>query len=1202
MPILRSLRSRLLLLLVVAFLLLFGGAAYHFAGERSESLAQARQALLRTAKLITTEEALRVARAHTLLHSLAPLAGIQHAAELGSQCQRELAVALASNPDVNDILVARANGEVVCAAKPSEQSLNVARQPYFKAALVAREFVAGGPVARPSTGGLAIPVAEPLVDGVSQPQGMLAVFVGLSWPHSMRTRDELPAGARLVVRDGLGRAVLRFPERGARVGKPTAHAQLAKLALAKQEGFTQVSDGDGVRRLYGFVPFLQTTSGPLSLWVGVSQHRITALADSAFRWGTTLALGVVLLTLGMVWIGSERLFLRRVAALSRAAKQLGQGNLAARTELRPAADEVGALSRTFDEMAEGLQKKDDQLKATNKHLELINRALRVLSAVNRALLHMSEEKQLLDEMCRVLVEVGGYRMAWVGYAEDNTQKTVRPVAHSGFESQYLEGIEVTWADSEFGQEPSGTAIRTASPIVVNNVSTEPDFAPWRAEARERGYGSTVALPLKSDEGKVLGVLRAYAVEAGAFGDEEVQVLLEVAQDLSFGISTMRARAERARLEVALRKAEGRLLAALQGNLDAFCVLNPVRGENGAVVDMEFTELNAHAEVLLRRPSEELLGRRFLEVFPSYEELLRGYIPVLESGHPKDEQVSMRTLSGRTLWIRHQVVPLEDGVAVFWRDITEGMEASQKLKASEKKYRELLESLQEGIYLIDPEARTTFVNPRMAEMLGYPVEEMLGKSVFDFVAEREAQILRHRFEQRRQGVRDSYELEWLRKDGSGLYARVEGCPIYDDEGTFVGSLAAVIDLTERRRSELALERANRALKTISVANEELVRATDETQLLQAVCRVIVEQGNYPKAWVGYAEDDPGKSITPKAWAGAGVEPLVTQRNISWDAESPSGQGLVARVIRTGRSLVSHDVATDPGVVFSRELALATGTQSILVLPLLARKNRALGFLSIHGNQPGLFDEGHVALLRQLADDLSYGIEALRAKAERDRVAYEHLHHAEILRKSLMDSIKAIAATVEMRDPYTAGHQERVAELAVAVAKEVGLSKEKVQGIYVAGIVHDLGKIGTPVEILNRPGKLSAVEFALIKQHAEAGYEILRNVEFPWPIADIVRQHHERLDGSGYPHGLKDGAILPEARILAVADVVEAMASHRPYRPGLGIERALQEIERGRGTLYDAPVVDACVKLFREGRFSFEQKHPEHTAAVSVPHLH
>ena len=197
---------------------------------------------------------------------------------------------------------------------------------------------------------------------------------------------------------------------------------------------------------------------------------------------------------------------------------------------------------------------------------------------------------------------------------------------------------------------------------------------------------------------------------------------------------------------------------------------------------------------------------------------------------------------------------------------------------------------------------------------------------------------------------------------------------------------------------------------------------------------------------------------------------------------------------------------------------------------------------------------------------------------------------------MESIKAIAATVEMRDPYTAGHQERVAELAVAVAKEVGLSKEKVQGIYVAGIVHDLGKIGTPVEILNRPGKLSAVEFALIKQHAEAGYEILRNVEFPWPIAEIVRQHHERLDGSGYPHGLKDGAILPEARILAVADVVEAMASHRPYRPGLGIERALQEIERGRGTLYDASVVDACVKLFREGRFSFEKARPEQTANV------
>ncbi len=826
--------------------------------------------------------------------------------------------------------------------------------------------------------------------------------------------------------------------------------------------------------------------------------------------------------------------------------------------------------------------------AMSENLERINRALRVLSSSNRALLHASEEKQLLDEACRVLVEVGGYRMAWVGYAQDDAQKTVRPVAYRGVEKQYLDGLELTWADTERGQEPSGTAIRSASSVVVNNVFTEPSFEPWRSEARAGGYGSTVALPLKSDEGKVLGVLRAYAVDAGAFGDEELRVLLELAQDLSFGISTVRARAERARLEAALRKAEGRLHAALQGNLDAFCVLNPVRGENGAVVDMEFAELNPRAEVLLKRPAEELLGRRFLEVFPSYEELLRRYIPILESGHPKDEQVSMRTPSGRTLWIRHQVVPLGDGVAVFWQDITEGMQASLRLKASEKKYRELLESLQEGVWAVDTEARTTFVNPRMAEMLGYSIDEMLGKPLFMFVGEREAQILEQHFEQRHRGLKEDYELEFVRRDGATRQLRITASPLHDDQGSFAGSLAGVIDITERHVNELALARANRTIATLSAVNEELVRVSDEEQLLWAVCRVVVERGGYAKAWVGYAEDDTAKSITPKAWAGAEAEDLFSQINLTWDAESKAGNGLAGRAIRTGKIQVTQDVTRDATLVASRELVIGKGTRAILVLPLLTGVTRALGFLSIHANEPRIFDAEQVALLHQLAEDLSFGIAARRTKVERDRIASEHEHDAAVLRNSLLQSVEAIAATVEMRDPYTSGHQKRVAYLAVAIAREMGISEDNVQGLYLAGIVHDVGKIAVPAEILSKPAKLSKVEYTLIQQHVEAGYEILKGIRFPWPIADIVRQHHERLDGTGYPQGLKDGAILPEARILAVADVVESMASHRPYRPARGMDAALAEIEQGRGIKFDSAVVDACLRLCRDGKFSFENE--------------
>ena len=202
--------------------------------------------------------------------------------------------------------------------------------------------------------------------------------------------------------------------------------------------------------------------------------------------------------------------------------------------------------------------------------------------------------------------------------------------------------------------------------------------------------------------------------------------------------------------------------------------------------------------------------------------------------------------------------------------------------------------------------------------------------------------------------------------------------------------------------------------------------------------------------------------------------------------------------------------------------------------------------------------------------------------------ERKYQTELLQKSLEQSIQSIIDTVEKRDPYTAGHQHRVSDLSVCIAKEMGLPAETIHGIRLAAAIHDLGKIQVPVEILSKPGKLSDIEFMLIKTHAQAGYDILKHVDYPWPIATMIWQHHERLDGLGYPQGLKGEEIMLESRILAVADVIEAMASHRPYRPALGIEAALAEIERARGSSFDSTVVDACLKLFREGRFTFSEQ--------------
>ncbi|MDD5723863.1 MAG: PAS domain S-box protein [Syntrophales bacterium] len=208
-------------------------------------------------------------------------------------------------------------------------------------------------------------------------------------------------------------------------------------------------------------------------------------------------------------------------------------------------------------------------------------------------------------------------------------------------------------------------------------------------------------------------------------------------------------------------------------------------------------------------------------------------------------------------------------------------------------------------------------------------------------------------------------------------------------------------------------------------------------------------------------------------------------------------------------------------------------------------------------------------------------------ERRKAEEQLLHNLDTLRRAVNTTIQVMVSAVEVRDAYTAGHQRRSADLSHAIATEMGFSEDKIEGIHMAASIHDIGKLSVPAEILSKPTKLSDIEFSLIKEHSRKGYEILKDVESPWPLAEIVYQHHERMDGSGYPRNLKGEEIIVEARILAVADVVEAMASHRPYRPGLGIDVALDEIEKNRGIFYDNAVADACLRLFREKGYNLDE---------------
>jgi GAF domain-containing protein len=386
-----------------------------------------------------------------------------------------------------------------------------------------------------------------------------------------------------------------------------------------------------------------------------------------------------------------------------------------------------------------------------------------------------------------------------------------------------------------------------------------------------------------------------------------------------------------------------------------------------------------------------------------------------------------------------------------------------------------------------------------------------------------------------------------------------------------------------KSEVALRHANRALHTLSTGNRTLIHAQDEQGLLDAMCRAAVEKGGYLLAWVGYVEQGEGKPI--KVMAAHAIQPgYVEALQVSWDM-SEFGQGPSGHAIRNRQTYICQDIATDPDFAPWRERALRFGYRSSIAIPLQI-DGKVLGTLALYAATPEAFTTDEVALLNEMGEDLAFGITNLRLRIERDQVLSERERFQHKLRSGLHDTVQAIASTVERRDPYTAGHQRRVADLASAIAGKMGLSEERIFALHLAGVVHDLGKISIPAEILSKPTRLNTIEYNFIKTHPQTGYDILKDIDFPWPIAQMVLQHHERMDGSGYPNGLKGDAILLEARILAVADVLEAMASHRPYRPGLGDAAAMQEIRKLRGTGFDADVVDAALQVLEQDGYRLQ----------------
>jgi len=516
-----------------------------------------------------------------------------------------------------------------------------------------------------------------------------------------------------------------------------------------------------------------------------------------------------------------------------------------------------------------------------------------------------------------------------------------------------------------------------------------------------------------------------------------------------------------------------------------------------------------------------------------------------------------------------------------RHTKELQQSNNSLAESEAMFRTLFETsasamlLSRGEELID-------ANPAMLRMFGYPDLNALTLITRDEIfppvqpdgqkshdaAERHIQLA---FE----NGQESFEWTHRRANGTLFPSEVTLVPMTVNGEHLLQ--ATIRDISRRKRNESRLKHLNRALQTLSKANHILVHSRDEAGLLDEICRTIVEVGGYRLAWVGFAEYDDARSVKPIAQYGF-EDGYLTSLRISWQ-DDEYGRGPTGIAIRTGKPAIVRDIHNDPKYSPWREQASQRGYASSIALPLKSDK-QALGSLNIYSAEPDAFDGEELELLQELAADVSFGIRTQRMRFENTHVEEERKGHEERLQNAFLQTIQAITVMLEKRDPYTAGHQRRTAHLAVAIAKEMKLDPVRIEGIRFGSMIHDIGNIYVPSEILNRPGKLSQAELNIVRSHAQVGYDIVKGIDFPWPVAEMILTHHERLDGSGYPAGLKGDAIPLEARIIAVVDVIEAMLSHRPYRPANPMDVALRELRENRGIKYDEKVADACLRLFTE----------------------
>lgn len=468
----------------------------------------------------------------------------------------------------------------------------------------------------------------------------------------------------------------------------------------------------------------------------------------------------------------------------------------------------------------------------------------------------------------------------------------------------------------------------------------------------------------------------------------------------------------------------------------------------------------------------------------------------------------------------------ESVIINLRDITERKQAEKSLKEAELKFRTIFNSASDGILIAQPgDRKFSITNEKMCVMLGYTKEELLQMGVADIHPEESVPYVIDQFEKLlRKEILIAQDIPFMRKDKTVFFADVGASQItLDGKKCIIGMFR---DVTERKRAEDMLRDREQQISLI------VNNIASRVSRLDRNFRYIFVNREFERVY----------HIPPEKMLGHTIAEVF-------------GDELFQSWLPYARRALDGELVT-----FESQAKNQAGE-------------------TVHGLSKFIADfspEGTVRGLFFVTIDIT---ELKQAEEKLERTL-------ESLRKAFDATVQVMVSAIEASDPYTAGHQVRSAALASAITLEMGLPQEKIDAIRMAGSIHDIGKMSIPSQILTKPTRLTNVEFSLIKEHPHSGYEMLKDVESPWPLAQIVYQHHERMNGSGYPRNLKGDEILMEARIMAVADVVESMASHRPYRPALGIGAALEEIEKNKGTLYDSAVADACLRLFRGKGYQLE----------------